>query len=170
MSREKGTFLVPANYEPQKAAPFDARMKVESKVDLTLEKTWKLRDGEIWLFDGLIVAVATDIEPSNNGIYMLLDALNYMDESAWMKCADKKEISALQKQIDEIQTSGGAAPDIAVETEDDLPEVGDPDITYFVKENASIQRWDAEAETYISYGGSGADLDINLIHGGKANE
>ena len=48
MSREKGTFLVPANYEPQKAAPFDARMKVESKADLTLEKTWKLRDGEIW--------------------------------------------------------------------------------------------------------------------------
>jgi len=87
MAREKGTFLVSANYEPQKAAPFDARALVETKADLFAANTWAINN-ELWIYKGMIVAVATDIEPKNNGIYMLLDDVNYFNEDAWLKMSD----------------------------------------------------------------------------------
>jgi hypothetical protein len=52
-----------------------------------------------------------------------------------------------------------------------LPEVGDKNATYYVKDNSSIQRWDEETQSYQSYGGSGEtpELDVNLIYGGDSN-
>lgn len=40
MARYRGNFTVAANYEPLKAAPFDARALVETKADLTAATTW----------------------------------------------------------------------------------------------------------------------------------
>lgn len=77
MARFKGTFEVPANYEPQKAAPFDARQLVESKSDLFLARTWQDTNGDMWIYTGMIVSVATDIEASYNGVYRLVDAAKY---------------------------------------------------------------------------------------------
>lgn len=175
MARFKGTFEVPANYEPQKAAPFDARQLVESKSDLFLARTWQDTNGDMWIYTGMIVSVATDIEASYNGVYRLVDAAKYDQETGWQKLADdeaiaaiQEEIKDLQEQIENIEVSGGGSSDIEVETEADLPEVGDENTTYYVKENSSIQRWDAEEGNYDIYGGA-ADLNINFINGGNAN-
>ena len=170
MAREKGMFQVAASYEPLKAAPFDARMKAECKADLVKPETWRLANGEIWLFDGLIVAVATDVNPLNNGLYMLLSAANYTQESSWMKFANQEDVKALEEQIKNIEIPDDFNEDVEVETEADLPEVGEENVTYFVKENLSIQRWDSDDQAYDIYGGQGSsDIQINLIHGGNSN-
>lgn len=168
MAREKGIFHISANYEPLKAAPFDARSLVESKADLLAASTWVVND-IAWVYKGMLVAVAADINPENNGVYMLIDADNYMQEQSWKKFADIQNIADLQQQIDELEVSGGGSLDEEVDTEEELPEIGDDDTTYYVKENTSIQRWDDETQSYITYGGSDAALDINIINGGNAN-
>ena len=178
MAREKGTFHNPANYEPLIAAPFDARQLVETKADLIAANTWQQANGEIWIYSGMIVAVAADIEKSNNGIYLLLDAINYFKIESWKKMSDETDIFALrleleelQKEIDNIEISGKGSLDVQLDFITDLPEVGDINTTYYIKENSSIQRWDEIAQAYLSFGGVGEtpELDINLIYGGNAN-
>lgn len=169
MARYRGNFTVAANYEPLKAAPFDARALVEAKADLTAATTWQQKDGGMWIYSGMIVSVGSDIEPTNNGAYVLLDAENYMLEDSWRKLADTVSIEDLQKQINEIEGAGGGQ-DAEVETEADLPEVGAEGITYYVIENQSIYRWQAETQSYVSFGGGAApDLDIQIINGGNSN-
>lgn len=167
MAREFGTFLVAANYEPLKAAPFDARSLVETKTDLISKDTWYV-DGDVWLYNGMIVAVGQDINPANNGVYILMDANNYQLISSWKKLSNEDEIRNLQEQIDNLEIEGGGSLDVEIDTELQLPEIGDDNTTYYIKENSSIQRWDAENKTYVSYGGA-ADFDINIIHGGNSH-
>ena len=57
MAREKGTFQVAANYEPLIAAPFDARMLVGVKSDLTAPQTWQDLRGDAWVYVGMLVTV-----------------------------------------------------------------------------------------------------------------
>ena len=169
MARYRGNFTVAANYEPLKAAPFDARALVESKADLILPTTWQQKDGGLWIYSGMIVSVGSDIEPENNGVYVLLDAANYTNENSWRKLADVAGIEDLQNQINEIEVGGGSQ-DVEVETEGDLPLIGAEGVTYYVIENQSIWRWQAETESYISFGGGAApELDIQIINGGNAN-
>lgn len=166
MARYKGIFKTSNNYEPQVAGPFDARMLVQLKSDLTDKKTWAQTDGGVWTYAGMIVAVAADT-PENNGVYMLL-AKDYSIESNWRKFADIIDIEDLQRQIDSIELTGGGSLDVEVETEAELPATGDENTTYYVKNDKSIQRWDEEAQDYISYGGAPA-VDITIINGGNAN-
>ena len=67
--RKKGIFEMAGNYEPQIAAPLDARNAVESKADLTNPATWQDTSGAVYLYDGLLVAVTNDSAVENNGIY-----------------------------------------------------------------------------------------------------
>ena len=60
MARYKGIFKAAANYEPQIAAPFDARMLVDAKADLTDRSIWQQSNGDVWVYSGMIVAVAND--------------------------------------------------------------------------------------------------------------
>lgn len=170
MARYRGTFTAAANYEPLKAAPFDARQLVETKADLINPATWRQSNGDIWVYMGMMVAVASDADPKNNGIY-ILKGKNYTLEESWERQATASEIASLQQQIDDIEISGGGSLDVVVETESDLPEIGNTNTTYYVKENSSILRWDDETKTYQPFGGTGEipDLDINLIYGGNAN-
>lgn len=170
MGRFKGTFEVPANYEPQKAAPFDARQLVETKADLILASTWQDSKGDMWIYSGMIVSVASDINSKNNGVYVLQDAAYYYDLNYWTKLASDKDIADLQEQIDNIDISGegSGSDDIVVETYEDLPLIGDENITYYVKENFDILRWNSETGEYDSYGGDDPSLDINMIYGGNA--
>jgi hypothetical protein len=102
MARFKGTFEIPANYEPQKAAPFDARMLVEARSDLVKAETWQDSEGDMWIYSGMIVAVASDINAENRGIYMLLDASAFDNASSWQKMADYSDISAIQTEIEAL--------------------------------------------------------------------
>lgn len=141
-------------------------MLVETRSDLVLKSTWQQLNGDIWTYPGMVVSVASDVNPANNGVYMLIDA-DFTIASNWQKMASVEEIAYLQEQIDNLEISGGSL-DVEVETEESLPEEGDENATYFVKENLSIQRWDDETGTYISYGGA-PELDINIINGGNSN-
>lgn len=165
MARYRGNFTVAANYEPLKAAPFDARSLVGTKADLTAADTWTQKDGTMWIYSGMLVSVNADENMENNGVYVLTDAKNYQSEDSWRKLAGVDSIDALHERIDNLEVSGG---DVEVETMADLPAVGDPNITYYVEDTHSIYRWDVETATYISYSSSPA-LDINIINGGNAN-
>lgn len=167
MARYKGIFKASANYEPQVAAPFDARMLVEAKSDLTTAATWQQTNGSIWTYVGMIVSVAADIDPANNGVYRLT-AKDWSVEDNWQKLANSAEIEDLQKQIDNIEVGGGDLS-VEIQTEADLPKIGATGTTYYVIENNSIYRWQAETQSYISFGGGEPELDIQIIHGGNAN-
>ena len=169
MARYKGTFTVAANYEPLIAAPFDARQLVESRSDLINPKTWNRSDGTNWTYVGMMVSVSRDIEESYNGIYVLI-ADDFTQLSNWRKCADDRDVKRLLEEIAALEVGAGGQ-DIEIDSIDDLPEIGDENATYYVKQNLSIQRWDEETHSYISYGASGEspDLDIRLIIGGNAN-
>lgn len=136
MARYRGNFTVAANYEPHKAAPFDARALVETKADLIAASTWVQRNGSIWVYSGMIVSVSSDIEPKNNGVYVLTDAKNYHLEECWRKLADVVDIAELQEKIDNLEIGGNG--DIEVDSESELPEEGEENITYYIQETQSI--------------------------------
>ena len=169
MAREKGIFHISANYEPLKAAPFDARSLVQTKADLLAADTWVI-NGVAWVYKGMLVAVANDQDPDNNGVYMLV-ADDYSLEESWRKYADARDIEALEEKIENIEISAEGSVTVEVDEMIDLPKIGDSNTTYFVKENSSIQRWNEETQSYSAYGGSGVspDLNIQLLYGGNAN-
>lgn len=170
MARYKGTFAIASNYEPHIQGPFDARQLVETKRDLMSSATWLTPMGECWVYKGMMVVVSSDINPDNNGLYILTD-LDYSLESNWQKQASHTDIQELQEQIENLEIEGGSL-DVEVDTETELPPIGDENTTYYVKENQSIQRWDSETQSYVAYGGESGeapDLEINLIHGGDSN-
>lgn len=103
MARERGTFTVPSNYEPLKAAPFDARSLVQTKADLTAAPTWEQSNGDKWIYPGMLVVVCADVE-ENNGLYILSNDILYQQESSWIKLADISQIRMLQERIDKIPT------------------------------------------------------------------
>lgn len=84
MSRNVGTFNFSANIEVRKAAPLDAKQKVTDKASLVTPATWN-QSGDVWLYDGAIVAVSNDSTPENNGIYWLCDSANYTSYNSWIK-------------------------------------------------------------------------------------
>lgn len=177
MARYKGTFSVAANYEPLVGGPLDARSLVGEKADLFKKETWQQYNGDVWIYSGMIVAVANDQEDANNGIYMLLNSAHYTEESSWRKMSDDSSLAALeaairdlQEQIKNIELSEGGVS-IEVDTMDDLPRIGKTNVTYYVKENLSIQRWSEATQSYLSFGSQGVapELDINIIYGGNAH-
>ena len=80
MARIKGLFSVSANYEPTIAAPLDAREVVQYKSDLLSRKTW-LKNGSLYLYDGMRVSVTEDTN-ENNGVYVLTNKDLYMEASS----------------------------------------------------------------------------------------
>lgn len=71
MARTSGSLAISSNFEPQIAAPFDARAIVPSKADLTDSGNWTALDGVSYVYKGMTVTVAEDSTTSNNGIYIL---------------------------------------------------------------------------------------------------
>lgn len=106
MAREKGIFHISANYEPLKAAPFDARALVQTKGDLLASETWVV-NGIAWIYKGMQVTVSNDTDVTNNGIYVLVDPTQYQLETSWMKIADLNNIKDLQNQINELKAGLG---------------------------------------------------------------
>lgn len=155
MAREKGTFNVSANYEPLKAAPFDARSLVKTKADLTNIATWTINN-DIWIYDGMLVTVAQDANPKFNGVYRLVDAENFNFDGSWMKLANDADLAEIE-----------ASKSYTVNSEQDLPEIGDENATYYIRNTKSIKKWSAEEHIYVSYGGS--SINIQIIDGGNAH-
>lgn len=93
MARIKGSFITSNNYEVKKTAPFDARMLVKKKSDLTESLSWSITG----VYNGMIVAVGDDPEKSNNGLYILTDVNNITSLSSWSKFAEWGDV---QEKID----------------------------------------------------------------------
>lgn len=167
MSRYRGVFNQSSNYEPLIAAPLDARMVVEFKSDLTNPTTWTIASSTPYLFSGLLVCVTNDLDASLNGLYILIDADNYISDDSWRKVADIRDIDALNERIDQI-TGGGVGGAVQVETLANLPNVGSENTVYFVKNENATYRWD---EAGLKYYCTGRDYrEIKVINGGNAEE
>lgn len=170
MARYRGSFTVAANYEPLKAAPFDARELVDTQADLINVLTWKHEDGGIWTYVGMRVSVANDEDASKNGVYVLVGD-DFTKLANWQKLADQRDVERLHEEIKNIEISTEGTVSIDVDTMEDLPKIGDEDAVYYVKENLSIQRWDVKSQSYLPFGNPGGspELDIKVIYGGNAH-
>lgn len=84
MARVSGSLGISSNFEPQIAAPFDARAIVPTKADLTVASNWTALDGGSYIYEGMTVTVAEDSTASNNGIYVLTDASDVTDINNWL--------------------------------------------------------------------------------------
>ena len=113
----------------------------------------------------MVVSVASDENPANNGRYQLM-AADWSNVANWQKMATAADTQILQEQIDNIEITGGGSLDIEVQTLEDLPQEGDINATYYVLENNSIWRWNPALQDYISYGST---LNVNIINGGSAH-
>lgn len=80
MARNKGTFNFSANLEPKVQAPLDARTVVDTVAELTQAATWQDTNGDVWLFDGLVVSIAQTGE-----LYMLTDKAVYTSAASWKR-------------------------------------------------------------------------------------
>lgn len=90
MARNLGTFTYAANYEVKMQAALDPRVAVTNKADLITKDTWPHDGDTIYLYEGLLVAVA-----STNEVYMLTnlaqavqginDATNITNYAGWTR-------------------------------------------------------------------------------------
>lgn len=85
MARIKGQANYASNFEVLKQAPLDSRTVVSDSGDLTKIATWQDADGNVWLYDGLIVTVPNTNNPSAPEVYVLKDKDNYGRRDAWLK-------------------------------------------------------------------------------------
>lgn len=102
MNRYRGTFAVPANYEPLVSGPFDARSLVFSKAALIDPSTWQQPDGTMYIYSGMLVVVSGDSVSENNGLYILQDKANYTLAESWLKLADQSKITALEESLQAV--------------------------------------------------------------------
>lgn len=190
MARIKGSFITSNNYEVKKTAPFDARMLVKKKSDLTESLSWSITG----IYNGMIVAVGDDPEKSNNGLYMLADVDNVVSASSWIKFAELSDLVEMAKNIDAlteelgiikeeldkkqdkliagkniiiennvISATGGGSGAGVIQVEN-LPDNGQEDVMYCVQNDGSVYMWKDGA--WICYG---RDYNqITLLLGGTS--
>ena len=190
MARIKGSFITSNNYEVKKTAPFDARMLVKKKSDLTESLSWSITG----IYNGMIAAVGDDPEKSNNGLYMLADVDNVVSASSWIKFAElsdlvemaknidalTKELGVIKEELDKKQDKLIAGKNIIIENNvisatgggggagviqvENLPDNGQEDVIYCVQNDGSVYMWKDGA--WVCYG---RDYNqITLLLGGTS--
>ena len=101
MARIKGQANYASNFEVLKQAPLDSRTVVSDSGDLIKAATWQDADGNVWLYDGLIVAVPNTNNPSAPEAYILKDKDNYGRRDAWLKLGadNASAVAAIQETL-----------------------------------------------------------------------
>ena len=101
MARIKGQANYASNFEVLKQAPLDSRTVVSDSGDLTKKTTWQDADGNVWLYDGLIVTVLNTNNPSAPEVYVLKDKDNYGRPEAWLKLGadNASAVAAIQETL-----------------------------------------------------------------------
>lgn len=104
MARNKGTFKFAANFEVKLQGALDPRILVDNKSELINKETWPYDGDTIYVYNGLIVAVAAD-----KAIYMLVDKDKILeaDYSGWKQM----DVAAAQtvEIIDNLSSSSTTA-------------------------------------------------------------
>lgn len=101
MARIKGQANYASNFEVLKQAPLDSRTVVSDAGDLTKIATWQDADGNVWLYDGLIVVVPNTNNPSAPEVYVLKDKDNYGRPDTWLKLGadNASAVAAIQETL-----------------------------------------------------------------------
>lgn len=101
MARIKGQANYVSNFEVLKQAPLDSRTVVSDSGDLIRKATWQDADGNVWLYDGLIVVVPNTNNPSAPEVYVLKDKDNYGRLDAWLKLGadNASAVAAIQETL-----------------------------------------------------------------------
>lgn len=192
MGRIRGVFTTSNNYEVKKATPFDARMLVKKQTDLIDPSSWnvagiyngmivavgddpeKKNNGLYMLADAgnidslsswIKFAELSDLEVMSANIQTLTEELG-MVKTELDKKQDKliagKNIIIEDNVISATSGAGGGSNAIQV---DDLPETGEEDIIYCVKNDGSLYMWNEGA--WVCYG---RDYErLTMLLGGSAN-
>ena len=104
MARNKGTFNFSANLQVKMAEALDPRIVVSTKTELISKETWPYDGDTLYLYKGLIVAVAED-----KSMFMLVDPSKALesDYSGWKQM----DVSAQQtvEIIDNLTTQSTSA-------------------------------------------------------------
>lgn len=104
MARNKGTFQFAANFEVKLQGALDPRILVDNKSELINKETWPYDGDTIYVYNGLLVAVASD-----KAIYMLVDKDKILsaDYSGWKQM----DVAAAQtvEIIDNLSSSSTTA-------------------------------------------------------------
>lgn len=88
-------------YAYTKAGPFDSKMLVKTKAELTQAATWIPQGGSMPVhYAGMIVSVNADTVTENNGVYILKNAA-FSNESNWVKLCDLDALDALKAELEE---------------------------------------------------------------------
>lgn len=99
MARIKGQANYASNFEVLKQAPLDSRTVVSDSGDLIKAATWRDADGNVWLYNGLIVVVPNTNNPSAPEVYVLKNKDNYGRPDTWFKLGadNASAVAAIQK-------------------------------------------------------------------------
>ena len=96
MSRQKGLFGFSGNFEPQIAEPLDGRLKVKTLEALLDLNTWTAKDGGLYIYKGMVVAVTDDPKEGNNGLYYLNNENDIHNIDSWINIFSNEDYATEQ--------------------------------------------------------------------------
>lgn len=96
MARERGVFNFSGNLEVKKEAALDARLYVPTFAELTQASTWQDDDGNVWLYNTMVVGVGSG---ASAALYMLTDKTKYTQASAWKKITTGGDIPEVESDV-----------------------------------------------------------------------
>ena len=94
--RPVATFNFSGNLEVKKEGPLDAKLYIFNFEDLTNPATWTDEDGNVWLYDTMIVGVGSG---ASAALYMLTDKTKYTQASAWKKITTGGDIPEVESDV-----------------------------------------------------------------------
>lgn len=94
--RPVATFNFSGNLEVKKEGPLDAKLYIFNFEDLTNPATWTDEDGNVWLYDTMIVGVGSG---ASAALYMLTDKTKYTQASAWVKITTGGDIPEVESDV-----------------------------------------------------------------------
>lgn len=101
MARIKGQANYASNFEVLKQAPLDSRIVVSESDDLIKKVTWQDADGNIWLYNGLMVVVPNTDTEKVPEVYILKKKEDYDKPETWVKLGadNTTAIAAIQEAL-----------------------------------------------------------------------
>ena len=160
MARQQGYFKVAHNYEVTSSLPLDARSLVRKQSDLTNPDSWKDINS---LYNGLLVVVGQDT-PDKTGVYILTNKMLFTQLSSWLKLADIYNTQELDKRLTRIEETSSSV--VEVKTKGELPNFGNSNNLYYIKDENAIYKWDSQLNKYSCCGRDYNEIDT--INGGNA--
>lgn len=111
MGRYTGKVIMPNTYNVKYYGPLDTRLLVPTYDDLTLASNWTINGYGSTAYNGMIVAVGSDVEDtSRNGVYYLFDINK-------PKASDEPDVTSASNwhklaTLDDLEAAGGTGSGI----------------------------------------------------------